>query len=378
MNFDLSEEQRILQDSVERVLNDRYGFDARERYAEGDLGWSREMWECYADLGLLGLPFEQRFGGSAAGPAETMVVMKALALEPYLATVVLGAGLIRAAADEDQCLECLPRVAAGRLLLAFAGLERQSRYDFADVSTTARRDGSGWILEGVKTVVLHGGSADKLVVTARLGGHRRERDGIALFLVNAQAPGIRRNAYRTYDGQRAADIMLSGVRVEAEGLLGEPGNGLLIVERVLAGALSALAAESVGVMEAILKTTIEYLKTRTQFGAALGSFQVLQHRAVDMMIEVEQARSMAMFAAMMADEPDSRKRDVALAAVKVQIGRSGKLVSQQAIQLHGAMGLAAEYKVGHYCKRMTAIDTYLGDSNTHLERLARERGLILE
>jgi pimeloyl-CoA dehydrogenase small subunit len=297
---------------------------------------------------------------------------RALALEPYFATVVLGGGFLRHGGSAEQCADLIPRIAAGSLTFAFAHTERRSRYDLHDVETRAVRDGAGWVLDGEKGVVVHGDTADKLIVTARVGGGRRDRDGIAAFIVDGKAAGVLRRGYPTQDGLRAAEVTLANVRVGLEGVLGEPGNALPLVERVVDEGIAALCAEAVGAMAAMHELTVEYLKTRRQFGREIGGFQILQHRAVDMLIALEQARSMAMFATMMATEDNVAERRNAVAAAKVQIGRSGKFIGQQAIQLHGGIGMTVEYKVGHYFKRVTMIDTMFGDADHHLRQLARQ------
>jgi pimeloyl-CoA dehydrogenase small subunit len=380
MDFSLTDEQRLLKESVERLLADRYGFEARQRFVAEPAGWSRAMWRSYAELGLLGLPFEDKYGGFGGGPVETMIVMeafgRALALEPFFATVVLGGGLLRLGAGDAMRAALIPKIAAGDLLLAFAHAERQSRYDLADVATAARRDGADYVLDGAKSLVIHGDCADKLIVSARLAGARSDRDGIGLFMVDAEAAGVSRRAYPTVDGLRAAEVTLSGVRVGAEHVVGEPGNAFPLIAQVVDAAVSALAAEAVGAMAVLHEMTVEYLKTRKQFGVPIGAFQVLQHRAAEMLIALEQARSMAFFATMMAEEPDPVERRKAIAAAKVQIGRSGRFVGQQAIQLHGGIGMTMEYKVGHHFKRVTMIDTLFGDADHHLAELARLGGLI--
>ena len=376
MDFDLSEEQRLLKESLDRLIGDRYAFEQRRSYAQSPGGWSRELWAQYAELGLLGLPFAEQYGGSAGGPVETMIAMeafgRALALEPFFATVVLGGGFLRNGGSLEQCAELIPKIADGSLTLAFAQTERHSRYDLADISTAAARDGAAWVLDGEKGVVLHGDTADKLIVTTRVGGGRRERDGVGVFIADAKAPGVSRRGYPTQDGLRAAEITLAGVRVGPEGVVGEPGAALPLVERVVDEAIAALCAEAVGAMASMHELTLDYLKTRRQFGREIGSFQILQHRAVDMLIALEQARSMAMFATMMAAEEDAAERRNALSAAKVQIGRSGRLIGQQAVQLHGGIGMTMEYKVGHYFKRTTMIDTMFGDADHHLRQLARQ------
>jgi pimeloyl-CoA dehydrogenase small subunit len=380
MDFELNEEQRLLKESVDRLLADRYAFEQRRAYGKESDGWSRALWAQYAELGLLGLPFAEEHGGFGGGPVETMIVMeafgRALVVEPFLATVVLGGGLLRHGASNAQQARLLPKIAEGSLLLAFAHTEPQSRYDLADVATRARRDGGVWVLDGEKSVVLHGDCADRLLVTARTGDGQRERDGIGLFLVDARASGVARRGYPTNDGLRGAEISLAGVRVAAEDVIGAPGGALPVVERVVDEAIAALAAEAVGAMAAMHDLTVDYLKTRKQFGVAIGSFQALQHRAVEMLVALEQARSMAMFATMMAAEEDAVERRRAAAAAKVQIGRSARLVGQQAIQLHGGIGMTHEYKVGHYFKRITMIDAAFGNADHHLAELARLGGLI--
>jgi pimeloyl-CoA dehydrogenase small subunit len=380
MDFDLSEEQKLLKDSVERLMTERYDFEQRKRYLREPGGFSPALWKQYAEMGLLGVGFPERYGGSGGGPVETMLVMeafgRALILEPYFATVVLGAELIARAGHEAQRAELLPRIADGSLLLAWAHSEQQSRYDLSDVACSARRDADGWILNGDKRFVTHGDSAHKLIVTARIAGGRRDRDGIALFLVDAAAAGVSVRGYGTQDGLRAARIGLSGVRVSSKDALGEPGQAAPLVEQVAECALAALGAEAVGAMAAAHEITVDYLKTRKQFGVPIGSFQALQHRAVDMLVELEQARSMALFATMMLAEPDCNERAKAISAATVQIRNSGRTIGQQAIQLHGGIGMTLEYKIGHYFKRFTAMESMFGDTDHHLAALARGGGLI--
>lgn len=379
MDFGLSEEQRLLKDSIERLLADRYDFEARKQFMQSAEGWSRELWQQYAGLGLLGLPFEEKHGGFGGGPVEIMIGMeafgRALALEPFVATVLLGGGLLRRAGSDAQKAAVLPKVAGGDLLLAFAHAERQSRYDLGDVLTAAKRDGAGYVLEGAKSLVLHGDSAHQLVVSARVSGSRKDREGIGLFLVDAKAEGISRRGYRTNDGQRAAEIAFEGVKVGADAALGEPGRAFPVIERVVHETIAALAAEAVGAMTAMHEMTVDYLRTRKQFGVPIGSFQVLQHKAVDMLVAIEQARSIMFYGTMMAEEPDAETRRKALSAVKAQIGRSGHTVGQIGTQLTGGIGVTMEYKGGHYFKRLAMIDTMFGDADHHLAALARMGGL---
>jgi alkylation response protein AidB-like acyl-CoA dehydrogenase len=309
---------------------------------------------------------------------ETAIVMEAfgrfLVLEPFFATVILGGGLLRRAAPSAVLGALAPKVAAGKLKLAFAHVERHSRYNLADVTTTARKDGGVYVLDGGKSVVIHGDTADRIFVTARLSGERRERNGIGLFLIDPAARGVGRRGYRTQDGQRAAELTLADARVTAGDLLHD--DALPLIEHVIDEAIAALCAEAVGAMQAMQDLTLDYLKTRKQFGRPIGSFQVLQHRSVDMLVAVEQARSMAMFAAMMAAEENPIERRKAISAAKVQIGRSCRHVGQEAIQLHGGIGMTNEYAVGHYFKRVTMIDQLYGDADTHLTYLAANGGLF--
>ncbi len=378
MDFDLDDDQRLLADSVDRLIADTYGFEQRRAYAAEPAGWSRANWARFADLGLLGLPFDEEEGGFGAGPVATMLVMQAigrgLVLEPYLPTVVLAGGVLRHAASAAQREVMVPAIARGRLLLAFAHLERQSRYDLSDVATTARHEGGAWRIDGQKGLVLAGDTADLLIVTARVAGGRRDRDGIGLFLVDADAPGVARRGTPTQDGQRAAEITFDGAR--ASDVLGDPAHGLIAAERAVDETIAALCAEAVGVMERMHALTLDYLKARKQFGRAIGEFQVLQHRAVDMFVSLEQARSMALFATAMAVDDDAAERSRAVSAAKVQIGRSGRHIGEEAIQMHGGIGMTMEYAVGHYFKRMTMIDLLFGDADAHLSRLADEGGLF--
>ncbi|MGC2412868.1 MAG: acyl-CoA dehydrogenase family protein [Stellaceae bacterium] len=378
MDFDLTEEQRLLRESVDRLLLDRYTFDKRKGYLAEPEGWSRALWSQYAELGLLGLPFAERHGGFGGGGIELMLVMEAfgrtLVLEPYLATVILAGTALRLAGSEAQQSFLVPRIAAGELVLAFAHSERQARYDLSDVLTTAKPKAGGWVLDGAKSVVAHGDSADRLVVSARTAGDRNDAAGISLFLVDAAAHGVARRAYTMRDGTRAAEISLSGVELASDAVLGEVGAGFPVIERVVEAGIAATAAEAVGAMETMQAMTLEYLKTRTQFGKPIGQNQALQHRATEMFVSLEQGRSMAMLAAMMVDEPDAAERAHNIAMVKVGVGQAARFVSQNAVQLHGGIGMTEEYAVGHYFRRCMVIEHSFGDTAHHLSRLAQEVG----
>jgi pimeloyl-CoA dehydrogenase small subunit len=375
MNFELSDEQKLLKDSVESLLADRYGFEARKGYAQERDGFSRAMWTQYAELGLLALPFEEKYGGIGGSAVDTMLVMealgRALVIEPYLATVVLCGSLLRLGGNAKQRDIYLPKIAAGEMTMAFAHSEPQARYILSDVKTMARKDGDGYILDGAKTLVLYGDSADMFIVSARVNGAQRDTAGLALFIVAANANGLTRRGYATNDGQRAAELTFTNVRVPADAVLGAPGNAYPLIEKVIDIAIAAQCAEAVGAMSVMHEMTVDYLKTRKQFGVPIGNFQVLQHRAAEMLIALEQARSMAMLAAITAEDDDAAARRQAISAAKVQICNSGRLVGQQATQLHGGIGMTMEYAVGHYFKRATAIAATFGDAAHHLDVLAR-------
>jgi pimeloyl-CoA dehydrogenase small subunit len=374
MDFELSSEQRMLQDSVSRLLAERCSFEQRLASRAEPCGYSRELWSQFAAMGLLGLPFAEGEGGLGGGPVDTLIVMqalgRALSLEPYLACMVLAGGLLREAGSPARRAAFVPAIATGELTLAFAHSETQSRYDLADVAARALAQDSGWSISGEKRFVLAGDSAGMLVMSARTQGETRDREGLSLFLVDAGAPGVSRRGYRTQDHSRVADIRFEQVRVGPDALLGTAGAALPAIERAVDAAIAALCAESVGVMERLHEMTVEYLKVRKQFGVAIGSFQALQHRAVDMLVAIEQARSMALYATMMCGEPDAAERSRAVSAAKVQINKSARFVGQEAIQLHGGIGMTEECQAGHYFRRLSMIELVFGDTPYHLRRLA--------
>ena len=380
MDFDLSEEQRLLKDSVEGLLNDSYDFEQRKKNAAAKKGWSDEAWKKFAEQGLLGLPFSEADGGFGAGAIETMIVMeamgKALVVEPYLGTVVLGGGFLRHGGSEAQRQAHIPSIIDGSKTIAFAQLEKNSRYDLGDVTATAKKKGSGYVISGEKFVVANGDSADTFIVTARTAGAQRDRKGVGAFLVPANAKGVRTKGYPTQDGLRAANVIFEQVEIGADAALGDAENALPLVERVVDEARIALCSEAVGAMDESLKTTIEYLKTRQQFGQNIGKFQALQHRGSDMFVALEQARGITMYGTMAVTYDDANERSTAIAATKVQVGRSLKYIGQQSIQLHGGVGMTMEYKIGHYFKRLTMIESTFGDADYHLRRIAEQGGLF--
>ena len=368
MNFNYTEEQLALQDTLRRFIAKDYAFEHRRALAKSADGFDREAWKTFADFGILALPFHEDFGGLNGTAVDTMLVMemlgRGLALEPYVSTVVLCGGLIRDAGSAAQKEALLPAIAGGELMLALAHHEPGGRYEIDRVATTATPTGSGWQLDGAKAVVLGAPSADKLIVSARDG------KGVSLFLVDPKAPGVSMRAYPTQDGARAADIRLAKVAVGADALIGTAGNALPVIERALDYANAALCAEAVGIMSALNEVTLEYLKTRKQFGVPIGNFQALQHRMADMVIATEQARSMATLAAVRADSSDAAERSRAVAAAKAYVSQSARLVGQQAVQLHGGMGVVDELNVSHYFKRLTMIGLTFGDVDFHLGRFS--------
>ena len=372
MDFDLTDEQRMLAESVQRLVAGAYpDLETRKAYRAEPKGYAAANWAAMAEMGLLALPLAEDQGGFGGGPVETMIVMEAfgrgLVVEPYLASIVLGLGLLRRVGGQDALVA---QVAAGEITLAFAHQERQARHDLHDVATTARRDGADWVLDGAKGVVLHGDSADRLVVSARMEGGRRDRDGIGLFLLDPATAGVTRRGYATQDGLRAAEVVLEGARAT---LLAE--DALPLIEGVVDEAIAAICAEAVGAMETLRDLTVDYLKTRQQFGQAIGAFQALQHRAADMLVATEQARSMTMYAAMMVQEPDPVARGTALSAAKALVGRLADQLGKEAIQLHGGIAMTEDYKAGHYFKRLSMLGVLFGDVDHHLRRVVAAGGL---
>ena len=380
MDFNFNEEQGLFKDAIDRLVAKQYGFEQRRRYQAEAEGFSRAIWAQFADQGFLAMPFDAAYGGLGYGAVETMIVMEAmgrgLVVEPYLASVVLCGSALSAAGNVAQLEALVPAIAGGEAVFAFAHAERQSRYRLSDVALRATRKGEAYVLSGEKTGVLNGNAADRVIVSARTSGERQDAQGISLFVVDTQSAGLRRRSYRTQDGLMAADLLFDEVVVNEADRVGAVDRGLAIVERVSDCAIAALAAESAGIMQATLDLTVDYLKQRNQFGGAIGRFQALQHRAAEMLIELEQTRSMACYAALMLDEPDLVERRKALSAVKAQIGKAGRIVGQLAIQLHGGIGVTEEYAVGHYFRRLSMIETSFGDSAFHLQRVADAGGFV--
>jgi len=363
MNFDYNEEQQLLADSVRRFFSKDYGFEARKKIVQSKEGWSAEVWGTLAEMGLTGLPFSPDYGGFGGGAVDLMGVMEAagdaLLVEPYLPTLMGGIAVARAG-SEAQKKALVGAVVEGKLKLAFAQTEKGARYNLAKVDVKAAKAGSGWELTGEKVVVLGASAADKMVVSARTD------KGLTLFLINAKDAKVK--PYVTLDEQRAGDVTLSKTPAE---LLGAEGGGLAVIEEVTDYATALVCAEAVGAMKFACDTTLEYLKTRKQFGVPIGTFQALQHRMVDMYVATEQARSMACLAASKVDSPaDAKDRAKAISAAKIKVADNARLVSQESIQLHGGMGMTEEMKVSHTFRRLTMIAQQFGDADHHLARFA--------
>ena len=373
MDFSYSEEQTLLRNSVAKFLADHYDFESYKKISRSEAGWSPSVWKQFAELGLMAAPLPEDFGGLGGGAVETMIIMeefgRALVVEPFASTVVVGGGFLRHGGNAAQKEKWLNKIAEGSTVMAFAFAEPEGRYNFADLTTVAKRNGSGYTLNGQKAVVLNAPYADVLVVSARTAGGRRDAKGVSVFLVDRNAKGVSTRDYPTIDGQRASEISFDNVAVPAEALLGTQDEGLGLIERVTDEAIAAHTAEAAGAMKVLLDTTVEYTKTRKQFGVPIGKFQVLQHRMVDMFIQVEQTTSMALMVTLKLDEGETERKKAASAA-KVQLGKGGRFVGQQAVQLHGGMGMTDELNVGHYFKRLALLDTLYGNVDHHLKRYA--------
>lgn len=376
MDFSLTPEQQLLAETLQRFLSQRYGFERRRAILRSSAGWSREVWAGLAELGLLGLQVPEEQGGMAPAAVETLLAMtafgRALLVEPYLSSAILGTALLRELGSGAQRQELLPAMAAGELVAVPAHGEAGARYDLSRVSVTATRRGDGWVLSGRKSVVLHAPAADLLLVSARTGGRADEEEGISLFAVRREAPGMALAAHPTFDGQRAAEVTLSEVALPGDALVGPEGGAFAAIEAACDLGAAALCAEAVGALQAALDATVEYVKTRRQFGVPIGKFQSLQHRLVDMLMHVEQARSMSILAAVRAGSAEPRERRRAVSAAKVTAGEACRFVGQQAVQLHGGMGVTDELVVSHYFRRLTAIELSLGDTEHHVERFVQE------
>jgi len=374
MDLSLTDVQTMLIDSIEKFITNDYSFEQRQQYAASDVGYSPDVWATFADLGWTAVPFTEDDGGFDGGPVELMVMMqqfgRGLIVEPYLANIVLAGGVLRRAASDAQKTKWLQPLIAGELQAALAVTEPQSRYDLANIAATATKDGDEWVINGRKGVVLNGGNAGLLIIPARTSGASTDRSGITLFAVGGMAGGVSRKGYPTVDGHQAAEIVMQDVRVESNAILGEIDKAYEVIDAVVDEATLAVCAEAVGIMQTLTDKTVEYSKSREQFGVPIGSFQALQHRMVDMLTACEQSYSLLLWAAMAnADQTEDAKR--AISALKYQVGTAGKKVGQEAVQIHGGMGVAWDVDIAHYFKRLTTIGQMFGSADWHLDKLAR-------
>jgi pimeloyl-CoA dehydrogenase small subunit len=378
MNFQHTEDRRMLADTLNRFVSEQYGFETRDRLARSDVGFSRELWGQFAELGIIGALFSEAEGGFGGDGFDIAVVFESLGrglvVEPFLGALIVGRAVAHAGNDAQKAL--IANLIDGSVVAALAHEEPGSHYELSNVTTRAVRRANGWVLAGAKAVVQQAEEAGVLLVSARTSGADDAEDGISLFLVPRDAAGLTVRGYRKIDGGRAAEVVLDDVCVGDDALLGPHDGGFATLEHSIGFGVLALCAEALGAMDVAKDFTLEYLRTRKQFGVAIGSFQSLQHRAADMFVAVEQARSMSMFATMAADFDDPKERAKAVAAAKVQIGKSGKFVGQQSIQLHGGIGMTQEAKIGHYFKRLTMIENTFGDTDYHMRRVSEAGGLV--
>ena len=371
MDFTFNEEQTLIQDQVDQFVLKEYDWETRQSLSNSDLGFGQENWQKFAELGWLGISVSEDSGGFGGSAIESMLIMEAfgkgLVVEPFLETMIMSGGLIDAHGSDQQKASILEPAISGEMQLALAYAEPQSRFNLSDVVTEAKPEGDNFVLNGYKSVVMNGPSANKILVSARTSGSQLEENGLTLFIVDADSDGLNKTNYKTVDGRRASDISLENVTVSKDDVVGGVDSGFEILDLAIDKAILAISAEAVGAMEVLYKATVEYTKTREQFGTAIGKFQVLQHRMVDMFMEYEQCKSLLYMATMKQEEgaADAKK---AISGLKYQVGKAGKFIGQQAVQLHGGMGVTDELNVGHYFKRLTTIGTIFGNSDYHLKK----------
>ena len=371
MDFTFNEEQSLIQDQVDQFVQKEYDWETRQALSNSDLGFGIDNWKKFAELGWLGISVSEDNGGYGGTAIESMLIMEAfgkgLVVEPFLETVIMSASLIDDHGSDQQKSSVLEPAIAGEMQLALAYAEPQSRFNLSDLVTEAKLDGDNYILNGYKSVVMNGPSANKFIISARTSGTQLDESGISLFLVDSDSIGLDKTDYKTVDGRRASDLSIENVSVPKDNLIGQQDKGFEILDSAIDKAILAISAEAVGAMEVLYKTTVEYTKTREQFGTAIGKFQVLQHRMVDMFMEYEQCKSLLYMATMKHEEgsPDAKK---AISGLKYQVGKAGKFIGQQAVQLHGGMGVTDELNVGHYFKRLTTVGTIFGNTDYHLKK----------
>ena len=371
MDFTFNEEQSLIQDQVDQFVQKEYDWETRQSLSNSELGFGEDNWKKFAELGWLGISVSEDSGGFGGSAIESMLIMEAfgkgLVVEPFLETVIMAGGLIDDHGSNQQKSSFLEPAIAGEMHLALAYAEPQSRFNLSDVVTEAKADGDNFIINGYKSVVMNGPSADQIIVSARTSGTQLDENGISLFIIDANASGLNKTNYKTVDGRRASDLTFENVSVSKENLIGDQDKGFEILDSTIDKSILAISAEAVGAMEVLYKTTVEYTKTREQFGTAIGKFQVLQHRMVDMFMEYEQCKSLLYMATMKHEEKaeDAKK---AISGLKYQVGKAGKFIGQQAVQLHGGMGVTDELNVGHYFKRLTTVGTIFGNTDYHLKK----------
>ena len=371
MDFNFTEEQDMVRDGLSRLVREQYGTETRREVIATEAGWRPEIWAQLAELGILGMPFSEADGGFGGGAIDAMVVMeefgKGLVVEPFVPTVVCAGGFLKHAGTAAQKEEHIGAIVSGERVYAFAYAEPRGRYDYADLATTAKKDGAGYVLNGHKAVVIGAPWASHLIVTARTGGERREAQGVSVFVVDKSAPGVVTRDYATVDGRRASEVYFENVSVPADALIGEEGAALPLIEQVTDEAIAAQCAEACGAMKVANAITLEYSKQRKQFGVPIGKFQVLQHRMADMFIEYEQSVSMTYLATIKLDASE-RERKLAVSAAKVRVGQAAHHIGRDAIQIHGGNGMTDEYAIGHYFKRLTIFDSEFGNVDHHMKR----------
>ena len=371
MDFNFTEEQDMVRDGLSRMVREQYDWETRRNAIESEAGWRPEVWAQLAELGILGMPFSEADGGFGGGAIDAMVVMeefgKGLVIEPFVPTVVCAGGFLKHAGTDAQKEEHIGGIVDGSRIFAFAYAEPRGRYDYADLETTAKKDGEGYVLNGHKAVVIGAPWASHLIVTARTSGDRRDAEGVSVFVLDKSADGIVTRDYETVDGRRASEIYFENVAVPADALIGEEGAALPLIERVTDEAIAAQCAEACGAMKVAHAMTVEYSRQRKQFGVPIGSFQVLQHRMVDMYTEYEQSVSLTYLATLKLDAPE-RERKLAVSAAKVRIGQAAHHIGQEAVQIHGGNGVTDEYAIGHYFKRLTIFDSEFGNIDHHMKR----------
>ena len=371
MDFTFNEEQTMIQDQVQQFVQKEYDWETRQELSNSDKGFGADNWKTFAELGWLGISVSEDNGGFGGSAIETMLIMeefgKGLVVEPFLETIVMSSSVLDKHGNEEHKKEVLGSVISGELHLALAYAEPQSRFNLFDVVTEAKEDNNNFVINGFKSVVMNGPSANKFIISARTSGNQLDKMGISLFLVDSDADGLTKKDYKTVDGRRASDINFENVSIPKESLIGSLNEGLTILDEAIDRSILAISAEAVGAMEVLYKSTVEYTKTREQFGTPIGKFQVLQHRMVDMFMEYEQCKSLLYMATMKNEEgaPDAKK---SISGLKYQVGKAGKFVGQQSVQLHGGMGVTDELNIGHYFKRLTTIGTIFGNADFHLKQ----------